>query len=133
MQGTSFRLVVLGERLAVARLPRDAAIPTWARGAFVTVSRTPSELSVTCAQSHVPRDVACERDLVALSIDATLPMSAVGILAGLCAALAAARVPVFAISTHDTDWLLVPAARLADARQALEAAGHAVSGASLPE
>ena len=72
------------------------------------------------------------RGRVALGIEGVLPMDAVGVLAGLCAALAAAGVPVFAISTHDTDWLLVSAERFEAARRALEGAGHAVEG-ELPE
>lgn len=114
------------ERLAIARLPRDADLPPWARGAFVTVSRTPDELSIVCSEVHVPADVVHTRDKVALGIEGVVPMTTVGLLAALCGALAAASVPVFVLSTHDTDWLLVSGDRLADARSALERAGHVV-------
>lgn len=122
----SFR--VHDERLAIARLPPDAAVPAWALGAFVTVSRTRDELSVVCAQEHVPLEVVQERDKIALGIVGVVPMTTVGLLARLCTALAAATVPVFVISTHDTDWLLVSANRLEAARAALEAAGQRVEG-----
>jgi hypothetical protein len=55
-------------------------------------------------------------------------MTSIGILAALCGALAAASVPVFVISTFDTDWLLVSAERFRAARAALEGLGHAVEG-----
>ncbi|MBL8801559.1 MAG: ACT domain-containing protein [Planctomycetes bacterium] len=114
------------ESLAIARLPPDAPQPPWARGAFVTVSRTPAELSVICDQRHVPPEVTCERERVALGIVGVVPMTTVGLLASLCGALAAAQVPVFVVSTYDTDWLLVQRAHLAATRTALEALGHRV-------
>jgi hypothetical protein len=128
-----FHFHVHGERLAIARLDAAAPVPAWARGDFVTVSRTPDELSVVCAERHVPAagpaaPQAVERGKVALGIEGTVPMTTVGVLAALCAALAKARVSVFAISTYDTDWLLVSADRLQDARAALESLGHRVSG-----
>lgn len=125
---SGFRFVVHDERLAIARLKQDAAIPDWARGRFVNIARTPAELSIVCAQVHVPRDVTHERDRIALGIEGTVPMTSIGILAALCGALAAAKVPVFAISTYDTDWLLVSADRFDAARGALRAAGHRVDG-----
>ncbi|MBL8862198.1 MAG: ACT domain-containing protein [Planctomycetes bacterium] len=129
--GTSFRFRVHPERLAIARLERAATVPAWARGGFVTVSHTIDELSITCPQAHVPPDVVHERDKVALGIAGVIPMTTVGVLASLCAALAEADVPVFVISTHDTDWLLVSAGRFEAARAALSGLGHVVDG-SLP-
>lgn len=125
---TSFRFRVHDERLAIVRLDPAAAVPDWARGRFVNVARTPDELSIVCAQVHVPADAKQERDKVAFGIEGVIPMTTVGILASLCRALADAEVPVFALSTYDTDWLLVSADRFAAAKRALEGAGHAVSG-----
>jgi hypothetical protein len=126
--GDAFRFQVHGERLAIARLPAGAALPDWARGGFVSVTRTPAELSIVCAERHVPADVVQERGKVALGIEGTVAMTTIGVLASLCGALASARVPVFAISTYDTDWLLVSANQLDAARSALEGLGHRVSG-----
>jgi hypothetical protein len=134
MSATTYDFVVHDERLAIARLapvPVDApwsAVPAWARGRFVTVSRTPTELSIVCAQDHVPRDVLQDRDKLALGIVGTIPMTTIGLLASLCGALAAAEVPVFVISTYDTDYLLVSASRYEAARRALESLGHRVTG-----
>ncbi len=126
-----FRFLVHEERLAICRLAPDAPIPAWARGKFVNTARTPAELSIVCAQEFVPRETVHERDKVALGIEGTIPMTSVGILAALCAALAEVRVPVFVISTYDTDWLLVSADKFDAARAALERAGHTFEG-SLP-
>jgi hypothetical protein len=132
MNTSSLVFRVHPERLAIVRLPSDAPLPEWIGGRFENVARTPDELSIVCAQACVPRDLKQERDKVALGIQGVIPMTTVGLLAGLCTALAAAHVPVFVISTYDTDWLLVSADKLADAVRALEGAGHRVVG-SLPE
>lgn len=128
MSQAPLRLHVHGERLAIARLEPEAELPGWAQGGFVTLSRTRHELSVVCAQAHVPRDVRQERERIGLGIIGVIPMTTVGLLASLCSALAAANVPVFVISTYDTDWILVTAERFEAARAALEALGHTVSG-----
>lgn len=128
MTAATLEFAVHGERLAIARLAPDAPPPAWARGGFVTVSRTATELSVVCAQQHVPAGVQQERDRVALGITGVVPMTTVGLLASLCGALAGAGVPVFVISTFDTDWLLVNARDFGAARTALVAAGHTVRG-----
>lgn len=128
MPSPTFRFRVHPELLAIARLERTASVPSWARGDFTNVARTPDELSIVCAQVHVPPEVTQERDKVALGIEGVIPMTTIGILASLCGALAEAKVPVFALSTYDTDWLLVSAAKLADARDALQKLGHAVVG-----
>ncbi len=124
----SFCFRVHDERLTIARLDSDAPVPSWARGGFVTISRTRDELSIVCAQIDVPLELVQTRDKLALGIVGVVPMTTVGLLAGLCAALAAASVPVFVISTHDTDWLLLSADRFDAARAALVAAGHHVEG-----
>ncbi len=128
MTSTTFRFRVHPERLAIARLDRADEVPSWARGGFVTISRTPDELSVICAQVHIPTATRHERDKIALGALGTIPMTTIGVLASLCSALAEANVPVFVISTFDTDWLLVSADRFEAARAALTGVGHAVEG-----
>lgn len=125
----SFSFVVHPERLAICRLPPDAAIPEWARGGFVTISRTAAELSIVCAQRHVPASAQQERDKVAFGIAGVVPMTTIGVLASLCGALAKVQVPVFVVSTYDTDYLLVSAANFAAATTALAGLGHRVQGA----
>lgn len=132
MSEAPLRFWVHAERLAIVRLPQEAPLPTWPSGGFVTITRTADELSIVCAQSCVPRDVRQERDRVGFGIMGVIPMTTVGLLSSLCAAIAAARVPVFVISTFDTDWILVPAERFEETRAALEGLGHAVSGV-MPE
>jgi hypothetical protein len=128
MTGHPLPLEVLPDTLAICRLPPEAALPPWATGpsAFVTVSRTPDELSITAVQHAVPAGVRCERDYRALRVRGTLPPDLVGILVSIAEPLAAAGLSIFAISTYDTDYILVKARDLPAALEALRAAGHDV-------
>lgn len=128
MTAAPFVFAIHDERLAICRLPPDAVLPAWAGGGFLTISRTASELSIVCAQANVPADVPQERDRIALGIAGVVPMATIGVLASLCGALAAAQVPVFVISTFDTDYLLVSAANLPAALDALGRLGHSIVG-----
>jgi uncharacterized protein len=120
-------LTVEAWELAVSRLPPDAAVPDWAtRGAFHAVTRTPAELSIVCEAAHVPGDVRSEKGWRCFSVAGPIPFELTGVLSSIAAPLAEAGVGIFAISTFDTDTVLVPGARLADAIRALESAGHRV-------
>jgi hypothetical protein len=122
-------LEVLAETLAVCRLPADAPLPLWAAGPsrFLTVSRTSEELSITAVQASVPPEVRCERDYRALRVKGPLPLDLIGVLAAIADPLAAAGLSIFAISTFDTDYVLVKARDLEPAVTALQRAGHRVS------
>jgi hypothetical protein len=120
------RLTLLDGELAVCRLAPDVASPVWADGDFVSVTRTPGELSVVCAARHVPPHVTASRGWRLLRVEGPLPLDLVGIFAALGAPLAEARVSIFPLATYDTDWLLVPGAALDRAIGALERAGHVV-------
>jgi len=122
-------LELLAHTLAVCRLPPDAALPAWAADGsrFITISRTPEELSITIVQDLVPWDIPCERDYRAFRVRGTLPLDLIGILAAIADPLAEAGLSIFAISTFETDYVLVRAADLEVAVQALERAGHQIS------
>ncbi|MBK6489314.1 MAG: ACT domain-containing protein [Gemmatimonadetes bacterium] len=110
---------------AVARLAPGEGWPhwaTWSRG-LASITRTATETSVVCEQLAVPGEVRAERDFVAYVVAGPLAFSSVGILARLTTALAEAGVPVLAISTYDTDVILLRAAVQAVAESAWHAAG----------
>jgi hypothetical protein len=119
------RLALEQGLLAVARLDPDAPFPVWATGGpVVSLTRTAGELSVVCPQDRVPAGVRAERGFRALRVEGPLDFALTGVLAALSSALAGAGVPLLAIGTYDTDWLLVPETRLGEALGALRAAGH---------
>ncbi|WP_412070354.1 ACT domain-containing protein [Rubrivirga sp. IMCC43871] len=120
-------LDLLPGRLAVCRLTPDAPLADWmATGAVSSITRTPAELSVVCAESAVPPDAVAERGWRVLAVRGPLDFALTGILAGLATPLAEAGVSIFALSTYDTDVLLVRDRQLGEAVAALRAAGHEV-------
>ncbi len=121
------RFHVRPERLAVCRLAPDTLPPAWAlQGSFYSITRTPDELSIVCAESAVPDGTRCEKDWACLQLAGPFDFGLTGILEAFLRPLAEASVPIFALSTFDTDWVLIPAVREADALRALATAGHHV-------
>jgi hypothetical protein len=122
------RLTVVAGTFTVCRLGPDEAVPAgMAESRLVSITRTPHELSIVCPAELAPPGARCEGAWKCLEVQGPLPFSATGILASLAVPLAAAGVSIFAISTFDTDYLLVQEAQLARAVAALAAAGHPVA------
>ncbi len=109
-------------RYAVCRLAAGAEMPEWATsgGGFVSITRTDVELSIVAPESAVPGEVTAQRGWRAMRVVGTLDFSTVGVLARLTGACADAGVPVFVVSTYDTDILLV---RDGDVEAAVSALG----------
>jgi hypothetical protein len=123
-----FELTLLSGSYAICRLQPDADVPPWALapGGLASITRTDEELSIVCAAERVPPDVRQEPGRRVLRLQGPVPLEATGILAQLSGALAHAEVAVFAISTYETDYLVVPASALPKAVRALRHAGHTV-------
>jgi hypothetical protein len=120
-------LTLLPGRFAVCKLSADAGIPPWTTSAsFLSITRTSEELSIVCAESLVPREVKCERGWRCMRVAGTMDLSMIGVLASLVSPLAEAKISVFAISTFDTDYLLLPEKDLANALEVLCKIGHVV-------
>jgi len=124
------KLIVLTEEMAVARLEASDAMPAWALQApFVAITRTPDELSIVCAASHLRPGVRAERGWRGLRVAGTIDFAVTGVLASIAGPLADAGVSIFAISTYDTDYVLVREHALPTAIAALAAAGHDIYAA----
>ena len=123
------RLTLLDGHFAVCRLDAGSDVPQWAfGGAFSSITRTDDELSIVCEEARLPSGLTAERGWRCLRVSGPLAFSEIGILSSLTGALAEAHVSVFAISTYDTDYLLVREADTDRAVNALRSAGHEVSG-----
>jgi len=123
-------LLVLPGELAVVRLPPDAHVPPWAftaaPGALWSMTRTDEELSLVRAAEAVPSDARAERGWRALRIAGTIDFGLTGVLASVLTPLGKAAISIFAVSTFDTDYILVREPALDAAIDALRAAGHEV-------
>lgn len=113
--------------LSICRLDSADPVPGWAtRGPFFSVTRTADELSVVCPSEDVPPGVVCEAGWSCLKVHGPFAFSLTGILNSLTMPLAEARIGIFALSTYDTDYLLVKQADLEQALRVLERAGHSI-------
>ena len=123
----SLELTLLREQLGIVRLSADATFPSWAcTGGFFSVTRTTDELSVVCARQNIPENLGCKVEWRALKVRGPFALSEVGVLSALAAPLAEGEVSLFAISTFDTDYLLVDSVQLKQAVAALRRAGHTI-------
>ena len=124
-----FTLERIGYPLAIARLGATESIPAWAGTSeceFVSITRTRAELSIVCDARRVPADTLAERDWSALKVVGPLSFDQVGIIAALSGTLRDAGLPIFVVSTYDTDYLLVRERDAEMAASALESAGHRI-------
>ena len=96
-------------------------------GTFFSVTRTPAELSVVCDAASVPIGVKAEGPWSALAVRGPMDLNITGVLAGLATPLAVAGISIFAVSTYDTDYLLVRHHDMDRAVRVLRAAGHDIS------
>jgi len=100
-------------------------IPEWAQsGGFFSVTRTAEELSIVCEESSVPDSIRTDRDWVALKLEGPFPFSLTGVLSSFLTPLAEQGISIFAVSTFDTDYVLVKRETLDAATRVLRDAGH---------
>jgi hypothetical protein len=126
-ESTARRVRILPERMAISRLAPEAAPPTWAqRPGFSCIFRTEDSLTIVCPQTLIPDDIQSDRDWRCLEVEGPLELDLTGVLASLATPLAEANVPIFALSSFETDFVLVKDEHLMAARGALERAGFAV-------
>jgi uncharacterized protein len=113
------------DRFAVCRLDPASLVPAWLPNAgWSSITRTPAELSIVCEESAVPDSIKKQGGWRRIELAGPFDFALTGILASILNPLAAAGVPIFAISTFDTDWILIPGEHLEKAKRALAAAGH---------
>jgi hypothetical protein len=123
------QLYALDELYAIVRLEPDAEVPVWAgNGHFWSITRSDSELSIVCRQDDVPPDASAERGWCALEVAGPLDFSLTGVVSSLVVPLAEEEIPLFLISTFETDYLLVREPDLHRSVDALTSAGHSVDG-----
>ena len=97
---------------AICRLPAKAPLPSWAGKAFTSITRTADELSIVCDERRLPPnldglELRVARGWALLKVHGPFPLDAIGILASVAKPLADAKISLFALSTFDTDYILV--------------------------
>jgi len=110
---------------AIVRLAPDAPVPDWAtKGGFTSITRTADELSIVCPAENLPPDVRSSHRWIGLKLKGPFRFSLTGVLQSFIAPLSYGQIPIFAISTYDTDYVLVQEQFLDAALDVLLHAGH---------
>jgi hypothetical protein len=107
-------------------LPADTALPSFPDSGFYSLTRTADEISIVCEEQQMPENAKSEKGWRALRVIGVLDFALTGILARLTAPLANAGISIFALSTFDTDYLLVKQEKLAEAIAVLSDAGYTI-------
>lgn len=129
MQKNMLTMTLLKEKYGVCRLEKNSAIPEWALiGDFFSITKTTDELSIVCLEENIPNDIKCEKDWRILKVAGPLDFGLVGILSSISLVLALKKISIFAISTYDTDYILVKEENLEIAVLSLKEAGYNVVG-----
>ncbi|AMO57288.1 amino acid-binding protein [Endozoicomonas montiporae] len=124
------QLSVLSQTFSVHRFAVDSQVPEAVLNSHIfSVMRMDDELSIVCESSISLNSQESETDWSALKVTGPLDFSLTGILSGLATALANASISLFALSTYDTDYVLVKTNQLDNACTALVSAGYEVSPA----
>jgi hypothetical protein len=116
---------VLPGPYAVVRLAHSAAVPAWAiKGDFVSITLTADELSIVCPADSLPGNIDFSPRWVCLKLEGPFPFSQTGVLLSFIEPLSNNGIPVFAISTYDTDYVLIQEEFARVALDTLREAGH---------
>jgi hypothetical protein len=107
-QGYKLKFRWLSGPYAIVRLAPDANVPDWAtRGEFTSITRTAEELSVVCEAENLPADVNSPHRWACFKLEGPFPFSLTGVLLSFIEPLSKNQIPIFAISTFDTDYVLI--------------------------
>jgi hypothetical protein len=118
-------LTILEQEYSIHRLNAGADIPPEVLAChFYSITKTDDELSIVCPSAIKVAGEKVDSGWCCIKVCGILDLTLTGILAGLTAALAEAKISVFAFSTYDTDYLLVKQKAIGQARKVLEYAGH---------
>lgn len=118
---------LLKDTFGVCRLNINESIPDWGtKGEFFSITKTLDELSIVCSEDNIPNDIKCEEGWKALKIEGPLDFSLIGILSKISSLLAKEGISIFAISTYDTDYILVKENHIQNAVMVLLSNGYDV-------
>ena len=99
---------LLKEKYGICRLDKAELIPQWTTVSdFFSVTKTSDELSIVCNENNIPSGIKCEKNWRVLKIEGPLDFSLIGIIASISSILEQKSISIFAVSTYDTDYILV--------------------------
>ena len=115
-------LEILKERFAVCKTEKITEIEKGEE--FFSITVTQDEISLVCAEKHIPKGSTAQKGFRAMRVKGTLDFSLTGILAKISGILADENISIFALSTYDTDYIFVDEKNLSKSITALEKGGY---------
>jgi uncharacterized protein len=110
---------------AIVRMDPNAPVPVWTtKGEFISITRTADELSIVCPVANLPADFDSQLRWICLKLECPFPFSQTGVLLSFIEPLSNNGIPIFAISTYDTDYVLIQEQIAAMTLDTLRTAGH---------
>ena len=118
--------------MELKRLPHDLTLCKLSRiedadlsADFFFLGKTDEEISLVCRTEDVPENTSARDDgWRAFRIQGVLDFSLIGILSRLSAILAENGIGIFAVSTYNTDYILVKKENFDRAMEVLSEAGY---------
>lgn len=108
MANKKLNMKLLDGKYGVCRLSTDEAVPSWAfKGEFFSITKTEDELSIVCLEENISEKIKSEKGWRVLKVEGPLDFSLVGILSKISGLMAKNDISIFAISTYDTDYILI--------------------------
>jgi hypothetical protein len=117
-------LSILKENYCICRLNPNDSVPEWVnKNGFWTITQTQNELSIVCQDNPLAESLKSQRDWKIIKAEGILDFNLTGILSSIAKPLAKAKISIFAISTFDTDYILIKRSHVPEAISALQLAG----------
>ena len=118
-------LKILSPGFSVCKIP-DLSMVNF-KDDYIFIGKTEEELSLVCDTGHIPDNYTEREDnWKAFKIQGQLDFSLIGILSEITKILADNKIGVFAISTYNTDYILVKEDKLSLAIKSLDGAGYGI-------
>ena len=125
MDSTKIVLSILEETYIIHKLDQSTNLPEeLIECEFYSLSNSQEELSLVCPEQMLIQSENSSPNWKCLKVAGPLDLNLTGILAGLSDTLANAKISIFAISTFETDYVLIQKQVLETAKSALKSAGY---------
>ena len=125
MDSTKIVLSILEETYIIHKLEQSTKLPEGLNECeFYSLSNSREELSLVCPDQILIQSENSSANWKCLKVAGPLDLKLTGILAGLSDTLEKAKISIFAISTFETDYLLIQKRVLETAKTALKSAGY---------
>ena len=125
------KLKVLGPEFTIHKMGPNKQIPAnLLADDFCWIGRTDEELSIVCKSAIEIKSEIKDDGWICIKIIGPMDFSEIGILANISTLLAKAHISIFALSTYDTDYILVKSEQIKKSISALALGGYEISGKS---